>query len=152
MEFPMPNATVGANAQALPEPNTDPDAELISDVAELHRHAKVLMGINEPKKGLYDEALSVESYEDLLSYLSDELWWLREKISGTRASTNMGAKAKLSAAMIEFELDEHPYLFLGPGSFDDLLRSIHLDMLALDAENTAALAARRSALLEPVDA
>jgi hypothetical protein len=89
-----------------------------------------------------------QKYEKLLERLSGEIWRLREKISGTRARANVGVGAKLLAATIEFKLDEDPYLFMGPGSFDDLLRSIHLDILALSAENIAAHAAIRRVHME----
>jgi hypothetical protein len=62
MEIPMPNATVGADAQVLPEATINPDAELISDVAELSKHSDVIMVIREPKKGVYDKVLPVETY------------------------------------------------------------------------------------------
>ena len=141
----MTDATVAANARSLPEATINPDAELISDVAQLRKHADVMMVLREPQKMLYDEVLKVKRYEKLLERLSGELCRLREKICGTRATTNASAKAKLSAAMIAFELDDDPYLYHGAGSFDAFLRSLHLDMRALDAQNTTMFEAMRAA-------
>jgi hypothetical protein len=151
----MTDTSLVANAQALPESNPDADAELISDVSTLKKHAAVMLVIREPKpktgNSIYDEAMPGEEYNDLLELLSDELHRLREKIVDTRLKTNEGIKAKLSAAMTIFELDEDPYLFQGRGSLASLLLSINMDMVNLDAANTAAFEAMAQTMTPPME-
>lgn len=148
----MTDATVAANARSLPEATINQDAELISDVGKPTKYASVMMVINQPEKSIFDEELEGDSYENILCRLSDEIKQLREKISGPRSKTMDGVRAKLSAVMVALELDgEDAPLFFGNGSVDKLLHSIHLDMVALNDANTAAIKAMAQTLTPPIE-
>lgn len=148
----MTDTSVVASVQALPESTINLDADLISDVAELTEHASVMKVINHPKKSIYDEELEGDSYENLLYRLSDEIGRLREKISGQRSKKIDGVRAKVSALMVELEIDgEDTPLRVGNGSVDKLLYSIHLDMVTLNDANTAAIKAMAQAMTPPVE-